>query len=261
MTPLEAREVLIGLQGGRPRRPGQIRLDLDGPVARLWLDNPAARNAVTVGMMIDLATSVDALTRFDGAGLIVASAHPGPFCSGGHLGDVKEALLDGQAGLAMARAMTSVLDALAALPLVSVVAVDGPAIGGGAELLTACDHRVAGPGARIAFVHASLGVAPGWGGAARLVRIVGARTALRLLSTAASVDGDGARAIGLVDATGASAIDTAQTFLAPVLALPPAGVRAVKAQVASAFRADDREARVFAEIWGGPAHRRALGLG
>ena len=52
--------------------------------------------------------------------------------------------------------------------MVSVAIVDGPAVGGGAELTTATDHRVFGPGAWLSFRQAALGVAAGWGGAVPL---------------------------------------------------------------------------------------------
>lgn len=263
MTPAEARAVLAELAAGAAARPGAIRLDLAGPIARLRIDNPTARNAMTAAMMVELADAVDRLAAWDGAAVIVSAGDPRVFCAGGHLGDVRTALSGPDRGERMALAMGTVLDRLLALPIVSVAAVDGLAMGGGAELVTACDHRVFGRGAQIAFVHARLGVAPGWGGAGRLVAHVGRRAALRILTTAASLGADDAAALGLCDLVAdGPAEGAAAAFLAPVLAQPVAAVRAAKAQIAAAAgRAPGglpAEAAAFATVWSGPEHRRAL---
>ena len=60
------------------------------------------------------------------------------------------------------------LTALASLPMPTIAAVDGVALGGGAELALACDLRVVGPGGAFAFPEARLGIIPGAGGCARL---------------------------------------------------------------------------------------------
>ena len=79
-----------------------------------------------------------------------------------------EKLVGPEMGFAMACLMGEATARLAALPLLSVCLVGGPAVGGGAELTTCTDLRLATPTARVSFVQAVMGVAPGWGGAARL---------------------------------------------------------------------------------------------
>lgn len=252
---MSARDVLDGLAAKATPRGGQIALTYEGNLAIVRLDSPAARNALDAGMMVRLADIVDELAEFRGSAVMLCATGP-VFCSGGHLGDVREALVDH--GLAMATAMTEVLDAFLALPLVSVAAVAGPAIGGGTEVATACDHRIMSPMAKFSFAQAKLGVAPGWGGARRLVAHVGRRTALRWLASAADIGTEVALAAGFADAVSFDAERGAREFLAPVLALPPESVRAVKAQVHRAVRDDAEEARQFAGVWGGPSHRAAL---
>jgi methylglutaconyl-CoA hydratase len=89
--------------------------------------------------------------------------------------------------------------ALAALPMPTIAAVDGVALGGGAELALACDLRVAGPGAAFAFPEARLGIIPGAGGCARLPRLVGHARALDLIATARRVGPEEAAGWGLVE--------------------------------------------------------------
>lgn len=243
-----------------PRGGGCIRLERFGGRAEIAIDNPAARNALTPGMMADLGGIVEELEHFD-AGVAVlirgveSASGARAFCAGGHLGAVQRSLLDADAAAGMCAWMTGLLDRLAGLPMVVVAAVEGAALGGGAELLTVADYVVAGDDARIGFVHAALGVSPGWGGARRLVGRVGGRRAVGLLARAERLDPRRARDIGLVDEVvrAGEAVAAARRWLEPVEACPPEAVRGV----VRAVREGD-EAAVFTALWGGPAHRRAL---
>jgi enoyl-CoA hydratase/carnithine racemase len=161
----------------------------------------------------------------------------------------------------MARAMSAVLDALLDLPFVSVAAIDGLAVGGGAELVTACDYRVGGADGAIHFVHGELGVAPGWGGTQRLVNLVGRRHALRILTGARLLRMGEAERFGLVDLRAdGSIVDAALSWLEPVRRLPQPAVAALKQQVVAAARGEGAEVQAerFAEVWRGPAHEQAL---
>lgn len=254
----EARRALEDLGRGVPDVPGCVRLEHHGTHARIVLDNPVARGAVTLRMMRELADAVIALSRGDVATVVLTSTDPVAFCSGGHLGQVRRAVADPEAARVMARAMTAVLDGLLDLPVLSVAAIAGLAVGGGAELATACDLRVMAPDARIHFVHAQLGIAPGWGGAGRLVRLVGRRAALALLTDARPVGADEAVARGIADRVAADPLAAAESWVGG-WGHPPEALRALKRQVVAAERGrpeDDVEA--FASVWGGPAHQAAL---
>ena len=255
----EAIAALEGLPRALPELPGRVRLVLEDPVPRLVIDNPTARNALTVGMMIDLARAVDALGHSEVAGLVIM-AEGKAFCAGGHLDQVMAAIAGPAEARVMCDAMTAVLDGLLALPILTVAAIDGLAIGGGAELATAADFRIFGPAGRFRLVQASLGIASGWGGVGRLVRHVGRGTALRLAATSRMVDGPDAVALGLAEPVDAAdgALAAAERFLAE-LSAPPAAIRAAKIQVAAAETGDHAAAAAaFAALWGGPTHRAAL---
>ena len=77
--------------------------------------------------------------------------------------------------------MTRVTNQLLSLPVLSISAIDGYAMGGGAELTTCTDLVVLSTNAKIQFVHAKRGASPGWGGLRRLVNKVGRERALRML--------------------------------------------------------------------------------
>jgi enoyl-CoA hydratase/carnithine racemase len=241
-----------------PPSSGRITLDFDKDLAWVRIDNARARNAMTVSMMVDLARVVLALREWEGRAVIVGSAVPGVFCSGGHLDEVQKFLLDPENGRRMSRAMATVLDGLLDTPALVVAAIEGAAVGGGAEVATAADFRVVRAEARINFVHTRLGVIPGWGGTARLVRLLGRSRALRVLAEARALAPDEAQALGLVDLVAdTTAADGALSLLAPLRTVPIAALRAVKGQVVAAHDAEAQADR-FAEVWGGIDHRTAL---
>jgi len=255
------------------RAGGRVTLDLgaDG-VATLTLRNAARRNAVSPPMMADLHEAVCTLRAWDGAAVVVAGEAPGGFCAGA---DLRAAAAGGlgapEAGALMAELVSSTLDAFRDLPLLTVAAVDGHAVGGGAELATAADWRCVAADASIRFVHAHMGVSPGWGGAARLAALVGRAEALRLLLHAPDVGPDAARALGLADAVaraGEPAAAAARRLLVdPALATAaaPAALRACKAAVAASTGVDDvaaaKETAAFAAVWGAAANRAAVAAG
>ncbi len=241
---------------------GHVQLHMDGSVAQLVLDHEARRNALTVGMMIDLAEALQTLSSWPCSVVLLRAKEPRVFCAGGDLSELPHA--PPEAAEAMCVAMSAVLDGLLDLPAVSVCLLDGLAVGGGAELTTACDVRLGTPNARVHFVQASLGIAPGWGGTGRLVGHIGRRAALRVLTRGQAVGLDEGLALGLFDDAlpGEDPMAEALAWAMPILDLAPAAVQAVKRQVVAAAPARagsaEDEARAFGTVWGGPAHRSAL---
>lgn len=241
-----------------PRGRGRVHVVGDGLVRELVLDNPAARNALGPGMMADLAQVLPQLEAGGFAALIVRGQVGGGFCAGGDLRSVREHLLGPGTAAGMARTMAGLLDRLANLPCLVLAAVEGQALGGGAELLTACDEVVAARDARIGFVHASLGVSPGWGGGQRLVRRVGRRSALCLLLPDSPPTAEHALAHGLIDriCPPGLALSRCRARAEQVAGMP---LEAVAAAVRIARSGDPGvELDAFVSLWGGPAHRAAL---
>ncbi len=239
---------------------GRVRLARSGGIARVLLDHERRRNAVTVQMMLDLDAAVGALQADPGAAVVVSGAGHAAFCAGGDLRAVRASLLDRPGAEAMAWVMQAALDGLAALPVPVFGAVEGFALGGGAEILTACDHVVVGAGATVGFVQAGLGVSTGWGGARRLATRVGTRRAALLLARARRMTSDEALQAGVVDEVveAGGALARAMALAREVAANPPAAVQA--AVRAARSGSGDAEREAFLGVWGGPAHRRALGL-
>jgi ethylmalonyl-CoA/methylmalonyl-CoA decarboxylase len=226
-------------------------------VAELVIDNAARRNAVSPGMMVDLEHALERLEAWDGAAVVVRGAGTKAFCSGGDLEAVERHLLDH--GDAMALFMTDLLDRMHRLRCVVIAAVEGVALGGGAEILTAADLVIASEGASIGFVHATLAVSPGWGGGLRLVEKVGPSNAMRLLALAERHDPAAAKRLGIVDEVVplGAAVGEAERWRARLASLPPDALRAAIEVARGATR--DRERELFVSLWGSPLHRTALG--
>ncbi|XP_051469012.1 ethylmalonyl-CoA decarboxylase isoform X3 [Apus apus] len=218
-------------------------------------------------MMLELQERVTELENWnDGKGLIIYGAG-NTFCSGSDLNAVR-AISNSQDGMNMCMFMQNTLTRLMRLPFIIVALVQGRALGGGAELTTACDFRLMTPGSEIRFVHKHMGLVPGWGGAARLVRIVGSGAALQLLSGAVKVDPERALHLGLSEGTLSSsdetgALEEARAWLSQYTEGPASIVQAAK-KVVTAGRELPLEAAlrtekdIFGTVWGGPANLQAL---
>lgn len=121
----------------------------------------------------------------------------------------------------------------------------------------------------IQFVHKHMGLVPGWGGAARLVRIVGSQNSLKLLAGTKKVDPDFGKQIGLVDevllcSSGEkNTLAQAEQWLSQFIKGPGPVIRAIKRVVLSGRELPLEEAltaerNVFGTVWGGPANLEAL---
>lgn len=195
--------------------------------AVIEIHNPAARNALSGKMMAQLADIVTQLEDpvvHSRLNAVVLTGTGSWFCAGADLQVAKQELSSSDAGTAMGTLMVDTLTRFRRLPLVSVALIEGGAYGGGAELSTACDFRIMEQSAVIQFVQAKMGVSPGWGGGARLYKLLGRQNALRLLCAAEKVTATRAIDIRLVDSlfdtqkeTAASAVGT---FLAPFDVVP-----------------------------------------
>lgn len=181
------------------------------------IHNPSKRNAISPAMMVDLAEIVDSLDDTfnstqdidtDSAGLILTGSET-TFCSGFDLSSVEnQPDLVREVGPRMSQLMHHSLTKLANLPLISVAAIQGHAVGGGAELSTATDFRSMSNGsASVRFVQVDMGVSTGWGGATRLKSIVGRKEALKILGMGKRLSVSECEQIGLVDCV----VDTTAT--------------------------------------------------
>lgn len=163
----------------------EITLERRGPVAWLTLSRPQALNAFTPRMVEEIDRALD-LVSGDGATRVLVLTGAGTaFCAGGDIATLKADFGGGpEDGRARwIRHLGQVLRRLEQLPLPTIAAVNGTAIGGGFEILLCTDLVIAADQARIGDGHALYGLIPGGGSTARLPRAIGAARAKLLLFT------------------------------------------------------------------------------
>ena len=232
----------------RQSRPFQ-RLSLvlgdPGVVATLTLDRPAARNAIDRQMAAELAAVLADLAARPGVrALVVTGAGGHAFSAGADLRE-RVALTPAERSGHTA-AIEAAAEALAALPVPTIAAVRGFALGGGAELALACDLRVAATDAVFGFPEVRVGVFPGAGGVVRLPRLIGPGAARDLLFTGRRVGAQEAHRLGLVDRlVPPDDLLSAATALAnEISGNAPLAVRAVKRALIDSAALPESEARL-----------------
>jgi enoyl-CoA hydratase/carnithine racemase len=175
-----------------------LTLDIEGATAFLAVDRPEARNAVSLSLMRELDDAITQVEASDARVLVVRGNGDRVFISGGDIKEFAALRTTGEAR-EMALRMRTLLDRLASLPIPVIAALNGDALGGGAEVAVACDFRIAAEHARIGFVQARLGIMPAWGGIERLSSLVGSARAIYMLSTGVLLSAAAAQALGLIE--------------------------------------------------------------
>jgi len=149
-----------------------VDLHIDGPLARLHLNNPAKLNAFTPDMLRALETHCDAIEDdLSIRGVIVTAEGDRAFCAGADIIGWG-ALSPTDFARNWVRLGHRVFDRLARLSRPTVAAIQGHAFGGGLELATACDIRIMAPNATLGLPEAQVGIVPGWSGTQRLARLL-----------------------------------------------------------------------------------------
>ena len=146
--------------------------------------------------MVDQIDAALTEARREPCVLIVYSTTPGVFAAGA---DIAE-MVDRDADAALRGINSGLFDRLEAHRWPSIAVVDGPAYGGGCELILACDLRVASPNARFAQPELGLGIVAGAGANWRLPQTAGLQTARRMLYAGDVLSAEQALTAGLVDA-------------------------------------------------------------
>jgi enoyl-CoA hydratase/3-hydroxyacyl-CoA dehydrogenase len=156
-------------------------VERDGELAVVTIRRPEVRNALSEQTMRELGEAFDALERDPAVRGVVVTSFDGAL-AGADIGELA-ALADVPACEASSSGGQRVLDRIAASRKPVVAAVDGPVLGGGAELAMACHARVVGPQLALGQPEVNLGIIPGYGGTQRLPRLVGLERAAEMLRT------------------------------------------------------------------------------
>jgi enoyl-CoA hydratase len=175
-----------------------IRYEVDGGIGTITIDRPDKRNAMTFAMLAEFIETVRKAGADDEARVVIVTGSGGSFCAGTDLSDLNT--VPGETRPVRGEAEESdVWWPLASCPKPVIAAVDGPAVGMGAEFTSQCDVRIASTRARFAWNFVHRGLVPDTGaGTWLLPRIIGLTPALRLLYSGDFLGAEDALSLGYV---------------------------------------------------------------
>jgi enoyl-CoA hydratase len=187
-----------------------LSLDLDGHVATLWLDREEARNALGSALWRDLPRAAEAVANDPTVRVLIIAAKGPHFTVGLDLKELGSALVDGHpsskskasssaTSYRAVRLMQDAITSIADLSIPVIAAVHGYCIGGGVDLITACDIRLCSNDATFSIRETKVAIVADLGTLQRLPHIVSAGHLAELAYTGKDIDASRAAAIGLVN--------------------------------------------------------------
>ncbi len=176
----------------------EVAIQSDRGVARLTITRPEALNALNRQVLDELAEALGTLEDDADTRVVVVTGAGRAFVAGADIAEIA-GLPSRAAAEAFSRQGQGVFDRLAASRLVSIMAINGYALGGGLELALAGDLRLMAESARVGLPEIGLGIIPGFGGTQRLARLIGEGRALELVLTGRQIPAAEAWRLGLAN--------------------------------------------------------------
>ena len=196
-----------------------VLLEKKEHIAVATINRPKALNALNSEVLSDLDELVDIVTADqDIYALIITGSGEKAFVAGADIGEMSTLTKEG--GTAFGKHGNDVFRAIETLPIPTIAAVNGFALGGGCELSMACDIRLASEKAKFGQPEVGLGITPGFSGTQRLPRRVGVAKAKELIFSGKQIGAEEAKRIGLVNEVYAAeellnkAVEMAKSFTA-----------------------------------------------
>jgi enoyl-CoA hydratase/carnithine racemase len=242
-----------------------IQYHNDHGIATLRVNRPQARNALNWAAQEGFAAAVQTAASDPTVRALIITGTGRAFISGGDLRELDQHP-EPAAGARLNRVMGQALAQLASLPFPVIGAANGDAAGGGVEVLTACDLRTAVPHARFHLVQIRMGLTSGWGGAARLVHLVGLSRAMDWMLNGRSLSASEMHQHGFLHrlaAEGAEVYPSAHAWAEELCAMPRHATAALKQLLHHAAHnplpaSYQLETELFTDLYGQPANRAAI---
>lgn len=244
----------------------EILTSIEDGLLRVTIDRPEKRNPLSRTVLAQLRQVFEEQRDNDALVLaLICGAGDKSFAAGGDLRDLAQVRTEEQAR-ALFDLGNGAFQAIRSFCVPVVAALNGIALGGGAELAVACDVRIAARHARIGFVQGTLNIPTAWGGGNDLAAILGPARSLELLCSARVLSAPEAQAAGLVEAVaseGEAFTAFVDRFIGPWRKQRPQVMRAFKWQSAARKLgmardlADPRDRDRFASAWCHEEHWQA----
>ena len=225
-----------------------VLLEKKGNIAIATINRPKALNALNSQVLEDLNELVDLVNADEEIrALVLTGAGEKAFVAGADIGEMST--LTKAEGEAFGKKGNDVFRKLETMPIPTIAAVNGFALGGGCELSMSCDIRICADTAVFGQPEVGLGITPGFGGTQRLGRLVSPGMAKQLIYTARNIKADEALRIGLVNAVypAADLMAAAEKMAVTIAANAPIAVRACKKAINEGLDVDMDAAIVIEE--------------
>lgn len=228
------------------------------------INRPEKRNAISYEVMdgLEEALAVSAEDRIKA--LVITGAGDKSFCSGGDLSSFHQLKTEEEA-FGMLNRMSELLVRLFFLPKPTVAVLNGIAVGGGCELATACDYRIAKEEVKAGFIQGTLSITTGWGGGTFLSEKLNSAIAMKMLMEARLYSSDELKEMGFFQSifTG-EPLESCRSFLNKMLVLDGEVLKAYKKMFIKKWIEAGVEERVKQEVrncavlWQGEAHHKQV---
>lgn len=233
--------------------------------ATIRLNRPEKRNAVSSQMVDEINAAIETAKQAEDLKcLLITGAGVESFCSGGDLNEMHGELTMDEAFQILYK-MKEVLYKLTSFPLPTICLLNGEARGGGCEIATACDFRLAVENTQFGFVQGKLGITPGWGGGALLYEKVDPSHAFYWLSHGGMFEAETLKSWGWIHGiiTSKEALEP-ETLLDPYISKSKELLETLKKQylrklsIYSLSAGMDEEVRGCARLWESMEHKQAV---
>lgn len=169
-------------------------------IARITLNRAEAMNALTLEMLGEIETAQKEIMGDDDVRVLILTGQGRAFCSGADFSLISDLLDMGPKGIYKTlRYIQDVITVFETMEKPVIAAINGYALGGGLDMVLACDFRIAAKGAMMGEQYVRAGLMPDVGGTQRLPRLVGLARAKEMIFLGDMVDADQAQKIGLVN--------------------------------------------------------------
>ena len=226
-----------------------VLLEKKGNIAVATINRPKALNALNSAVVADLDEMIGQIMADEEIrALVITGSGEKAFVAGADIGEMST--LTKAEGEAFGKLGNDVFRRLEKLPIPTIAAVNGFALGGGCELSMSCDIRICADTAVFGQPETGLGITPGFGGTQRLARLVGPGMAKQLIYTAKNIKADEALRIGLVNAVypAEELMPAAEKMASTIAKNAPIAVRACKKAINEGLEAKMDDAIVIEDL-------------
>ena len=173
-----------------------LKPEIQNGIAIVTISRPQAMNALNTRFFAEMDNLIESLSKNSDVKVLILTGDGKAFVAGADIAEMVD--MNSEQGTAFSKVGQNTFSSLEKLNMPVIAAVNGFALGGGCELVMACDIRIASTFAKFGQPEVNLGLIPGYAATQRLARLVGLSNALYLLYTADMIPADEALRIGLV---------------------------------------------------------------